>query len=112
MTYLRVSTEGQGQSGLGLEELGQSWPALVRGCWGAVPDHGGLSAAARVGQARPVCHNMNYAISATSLARTSANSAALTRPLRVALRARQSWLFTWSASTTLGDAPASATSNG
>jgi hypothetical protein len=53
-----------------------------------------------------------YPIRAMSLARTSANSVALTLPFRAALRARQSWLFTWSASTTLGGVPPIATSNG
>ena len=36
----------------------------------------------------------NHPINAVSFARTSVNSAKVTRPFRVALRARQSWLFT------------------
>jgi hypothetical protein len=51
-------------------------------------------------------------ISARTLARTSASSGAAARPLRCALRARQSRLLTWSASTAVATRPCSRTSKG
>ena len=44
---------------------------------------------------------LNQLISASSFARTLADSVALTRPLRVALHVLQFWLFTCSASSKL-----------